>query len=69
MYENGVEQDNVDISAITADTTFDIMFNRWVNGTGTIDHGITLLYRGLHDDTDVSTVSTWLNNYYGGLIY
>ena len=69
VYENGVEQDNVDISAITADTTFDIMFNRWVNGTGTIDHGITLLYRGLHDDTDVSTVSTWLNNYYGGLIY
>ncbi len=69
VYENGVEIGSASTTAVTADTTFDLMFNRWVNGTGTIDHGITLLYRGLHDDTDVSTVSTWLNNYYGGLIY
>lgn len=69
VYENGTQLDSVDITSITADTTFDIMFNRWVNGTGTIDHGITLLYRGLHSATDVGTVSTWLNNYYGGLIY
>jgi len=69
VYENGVEQGNVDITSITADTTFDILFNRYVNGTGTIDHGITLLYRGLHSATDVGTVSTWLNAYYGGLIY
>jgi hypothetical protein len=69
VYENGTQLDSVDITSITADTTFDIMFNRWVNGTGTIDHGITLLYRGLHSATDVGTVSTWLNAYYGGLIY
>lgn len=69
VYENGVEQGTADTTAITDDTTFDIMFNRWVNGTGTIDHGITLLYRGLHSATDVSTVSNWLNAYYGGLIY
>ena len=69
VYENGVEIGSVSTSALTADTTFDIMFNRWVNGTGTIDHGITLLYRGLHSATDVGTVSTWLNAYYGGLIY
>jgi hypothetical protein len=69
VYENGVEQGTADTTSITADTTFDLMFNRWVNGTGTIDHGITLLYRGLHSATDVGTVSDWLNAYYGDLIY
>jgi hypothetical protein len=69
VYENGVEQGTADTTSITADTTFDIMFNRWNNGTGTIDHGITLLYRGLHSATDVGTVSDWLNAYYGDLIY
>jgi hypothetical protein len=69
VYENGVEIGSADTTAVTADTTFDIMFNRWVNGTGTIDHGITLLYRGLHDDTNVETVSDWLNDYYGNEIY
>jgi len=69
VYENGVEQGTASTASITADTTFDIMFNRWVNGSGTIDHGITLLYRGLHSATDVGTVSNWLNAYYGGLIY
>lgn len=69
VYENGTEIGTADTTAITADTTFDIMFNRWVNGTGTIDHGITLLYRGLHNAADVVTVSDWLNSYYGDLIY
>ena len=69
VYENGVEIGSASTSAITADTTFDLMFNRWVNGTGTIDHGITLLYRGLHNATDVGTVSDWMNDYYGSLIY
>lgn len=69
VYQNDVQVGSASISSITADTTFDIMFNRWVSGSGDIDHGITLLYRGLHSATDVGTVSTWLNNYYGGLIY
>ena len=69
VYENGVEQGTASTASITADTTFDLMFNRWVGGTGTIEHGITLLYRGLHDATDVGTVSDWLNAYYGDLIY
>jgi hypothetical protein len=69
VYENGVEQGTASTASITADTTFDIMFNRWVGGTGTIDHGIALLYRGLHSATDVGTVSDWLNAYYGDLIY
>jgi len=69
VYENGEEIGSASTTAVTADTTFDLMFNRWVNGTGTIDHGITLLYRGLHDDTNVETVSDWLNDYYGNEIY
>lgn len=69
VYENGTQIGTADTTAITADTTFDLMFNRWVNGSGTIDHGITLLYRGLHSATDVGTVSDWLNAYYGDLIY
>jgi hypothetical protein len=69
VYQNGVQVGSTSISSITADTTFDLMFNRWVGGTGDIDHGITLLYRGLHSATDVGTVSNWLNAYYGGLIY
>ena len=69
VYENGTQVGTADTTSITADTTFNIMFNRWNNGTGTIDHGITLLYRGLHSATDVGTVSDWLNAYYGDLIY
>jgi hypothetical protein len=69
VYENGVELGTADTTTITADTTFDIMFNRWVNGAGQIDHGIALLYRGLHSAADVVTVSDWLNSYYGDLIY
>lgn len=69
VYQNGVEIGSASTAAITADTTFDLMFNRYTNGTGAVDHGITLLYRGLHDATDVVTVSDWLNDYYGNLIY
>jgi hypothetical protein len=69
VYQNGSQVATVDITARNQSTTFDIMFNRNTLGNGQIDHGITLLYRGLHDATDVGTVSDWLNAYYGDLIY
>ena len=71
VYENGTQLGTASISSLTGSITFNGMFN-WGNGTslpGQIDHGITLLYRGLHDATDVGTVSDWLNSYYGDLIY
>jgi len=71
VYENGTQLGTASISSLTGSITFNGMFN-WGNGTslpGQIDHGITLLYRGLHDATDVGTVSDWLNAYYGDLIY
>lgn len=69
VYQNGSQVATVDITARNQSATFDIMFNRNTLGNGQIDHGITLLYRGLHDATDVGTVSDWLNSYYGDLIY
>lgn len=69
IYENGTQITSFDITALTDDTTFDLMFNRHTYGTGKVDFGITLLYRGLHDAADVVTVSDWLNAYYGDLIY
>ncbi|MHA2388097.1 MAG: hypothetical protein ACXACW_05170 [Candidatus Hodarchaeales archaeon] len=69
VYQNGTEIGNVDISVRNQNATFTQMFNRGSSGTGLIDHGITLLYRGLHDDTDVVTVSDWLNDYYGDEVY
>jgi hypothetical protein len=69
VYQNGSQVATVDITARNQSATFDIMFNRNTLGNGQIDHGITLLYRGLHSATDVGTVSDWLNAYYGDLIY
>tara|TARA_Y100000389_G_scaffold184162_1_gene202340 strand:+ start:357 stop:1871 length:1515 start_codon:yes stop_codon:yes gene_type:complete len=66
VYDNGVEVGNKTIAARTGTVTFNAMFN-WGSGTsltGQIDHGDVLLYRGLHDATDVGTVSDWLNTKY-----
>jgi hypothetical protein len=69
VYENGSQIASVDITARNQSTTFDLMFNRHTYGTGSIDFGITLLYRDLHDATQVGQISDWMNTYYGDLIY
>jgi len=69
IYQNGSQVGTIDISTLSADVIYNKLYQRNNHVTSNNDFGITLLYRGLHDATDVGTVSDWLNAYYGDLIY
>ena len=69
IYQNGSQVGTIDISTLSADVIYNKLYQRNNHVTSNNDFGITLVYRGLHDATDVGTVSDWLNDYYGNLIY
>lgn len=69
IYENGSQVGTIDISTLSADVNYRQLYQRHNHAASDQDFGITLVYRGLHDATDVGTVSDWLNNYYKNTIY
>ena len=64
-YENGSFVAQVDITTLGGGANFDRIFNRnGKDGTGTIDFGDLIVYRGTFSATDIQTVSDWTNDKY-----
>ena len=57
IYQNGSQVGTIDISTLSADVIYKQLYQRHNHVTSDSDFGITLVYRGLHDATDVGTVS------------
>jgi hypothetical protein len=65
LYENGTETDTASATGLTGSFTFNRLHNHDPNAGNMDAHfGYTLVYRGLHSASDVTSMWNWINTKY-----